>query len=359
MTVTRWAVTVFYLVVTVEMIFMVTPFALYYYSAYSPLLGWLDDFTPTSWMLSFFLPHLSTFGVVLSSVGGLIFLLGLTGFFFNAAQLYYTKLRRRGLVQGWFYRRVRHPQYLFLAVAGFGLILVWPRFILLIAFLLMLLAYYALARHEEQRMKAAHADLYAEYASSTAMFLPGEPGGRLGRRLFGWIKNQRLQLAAVFLSVLVASCGSAFLLRIWTMSLVPVLELPGRKTMAVPLVSKDASLLRELIEIALDSPHVQGGRTDSLDGWRLVHVTEGNWQALHLLIDAGMTIKDAQKFVANKPGLKLIFSRPGSQISSGHPFSLRSRWRPFLMIGIEGRRVGEWIQFDEKFFSGSPGMPVS
>src|SRR5438132_2783120 len=88
------------------------------------------------------LPHLST--EILPSIGGLIFLLGLVGFVLSAFQLYYAKFRRRGVVRSGFYKRIRHPQYLFLAVAGLGLLILWPRFILLVVYINMLWFYHLL-----------------------------------------------------------------------------------------------------------------------------------------------------------------------------------------------------------------------
>jgi protein-S-isoprenylcysteine O-methyltransferase Ste14 len=141
-----------YLAITLEMLFMVTPFALYYYSFYSPLLAGPSSLRPIAWLPTFFLPHLST--EILPSLGGVIFLLGLIGFFLSAFQLYYAKFRRRGIVQGGFYKPIRHPQYLFLGLAGLGLLIVWPRFILLLAYINMLWFYYLLARSEERRIEA-------------------------------------------------------------------------------------------------------------------------------------------------------------------------------------------------------------
>ncbi|PYV54125.1 MAG: hypothetical protein DMG98_19050 [Acidobacteria bacterium] len=106
----------------------------------------------------FFLPHLST--EIVPSIGGLAFLIGLVGFLVGAIQIYYAKLRRRGVVKSGFYARVRHPQYSFLALAGLGLLIVWPRFILLIIYIHMLWFYYLLARSEEERMQSRYGDLY-------------------------------------------------------------------------------------------------------------------------------------------------------------------------------------------------------
>ena len=118
------------LFITLEMLFMVTPFALYYYSVYSPLLVGSFSLPATEWSLpAFFLPLLST--KILPRMGALIVLLGLIGVALRPLQLYYAKFRRRGVVQSGLYKRIRHPQYLFLGLAGLGLLILWPRFILL------------------------------------------------------------------------------------------------------------------------------------------------------------------------------------------------------------------------------------
>ena len=140
-----------YLFITLEMLFMVTPFALYYYAVYSPLFARPFSLPATAWLPAFFLPHLST--EVLPSIGGFISLLGVVGFVLSAFQLYYAKFKRRGVVRRGFYKRIRHPQYLFLALAGLGLLIVWPRFILLIVYVHMLWFYYLLACSEERRME--------------------------------------------------------------------------------------------------------------------------------------------------------------------------------------------------------------
>src|SRR5436853_2537544 len=99
-----------YFFITLEMLFMVTPFALYYYSAYAPLLSAHKDekkpclveqpqsvrrqsewqhWSPAAWLPAFFLPHLST--EIIPSVGGLVFFTGLVGFLVGAIQIYYAK----------------------------------------------------------------------------------------------------------------------------------------------------------------------------------------------------------------------------------------------------------------------------
>src|SRR2546427_504097 len=213
-----------YLFITLEMLFMVTPFALYYYAVYSPLFARPFSLPATAWLPAFFLPHLST--EVLPSIGGLISLLGVVGFVLSAFQLYYAKFKRRGVVRRGFYKRIRHPQYLFLGLAGLGLLIVWPRFILLLTYINMLWFYYLLARSEERRIEVRYGEVYREQMQRTWMFLPGEPGGHLVRRLFGRIRGHRARLLVLYCLSVAGAIGAAFVLRALTFSLTTHLSLP-------------------------------------------------------------------------------------------------------------------------------------
>ncbi|MFQ5751597.1 MAG: hypothetical protein ACE5HI_06320, partial [bacterium] len=136
--VVRGSVFVFYLLVSLEIIMMISPFAAYFYGVYGPLLNWLYAFPATAWLTGFFLPHAvvskSTVLNFINGFGRTLFSLGIIAFLIGAVQIYSAKLRRKGMVTGLLYRWIRHPQYLFLAIAGLGLLLFWPRFFILILY---------------------------------------------------------------------------------------------------------------------------------------------------------------------------------------------------------------------------------
>jgi len=108
---------------------------------YAPLLGWLEARPWTAWLTAFFLPHITYTGspllTALAWLGPVLLTLGLGIFLVCAAQVYSAKLFRRGVVTGGLYRSVRHPQYLGLGVAGLGLLLYWPRFVILVLYVSM------------------------------------------------------------------------------------------------------------------------------------------------------------------------------------------------------------------------------
>lgn len=55
----RFALWTFYVVMVLEILFMISPAALYFYSVYGPALNLLHASPWTSWLTTFFLPHFS------------------------------------------------------------------------------------------------------------------------------------------------------------------------------------------------------------------------------------------------------------------------------------------------------------
>jgi protein-S-isoprenylcysteine O-methyltransferase Ste14 len=197
-----------------EVVIMVSPFAFYFYAAYGPTLKWLNHSAATAWLTGFMLPHAvfttSPFLEFLRwDLGRYFFGLGLLAFFVLAAQIYGSKLFGRKLVNSGIYRYIRHPQYLSLGLSAFGLFTMWPRMIIFLLFVGMLFAYYFLARVEERRMLAID-HTYADYMRGTGMFLPGNPGGRLYRRLFGNLREQKFARRLALTSLLVLVLPAAF-----------------------------------------------------------------------------------------------------------------------------------------------------
>jgi len=344
-----------YLFITLEMLFMVTPFALYYYSVYNPVLAGSLNSPTTAWLAAFFLPHLST--EFLPSVGGLIFLLGLVGFILSAFQLYYAKFRQQGVVHSAFYKHIRHPQYLFLAVAGLGLLIVWPRFILLIVYINMLWFYYLLARSEEHRMEARYGKTYRDERQRTWMFLPGEPGGRLQQRLFGWIRNRRVKLIVIYAVSIPMVIGAASVLRRISLGLTTHVVLPEQKIAAVSFLSGDEGKLRDLLKSAEGAEDVQR-RLKGEDGWVLVQAMQGERAVVHVMIDAGMTRQTAQKLKLVKEGVKLVFSRSQGGSVVEQPFSISVRWHPAFVTEINDGKVSDVLPIEQNHFVGNPVMPV-
>ncbi len=209
------AVWIVYVAAVFEILFMISPFALYYYTAYGPALNVLHRSPWTAWLTDFLLPHFSyTSSPLLNALpdlGALLVLLGVVLFALGFVQLYGAKIRGRGLVTGGLYRVARHPQYLALAIIGLGAFLVWPRVLVLVAYLTMLFLYELLAGWEETRCLEKFGEAYRAYQRRTGLFLP-----RPLRRLIPWPppgEQRVLARLVLWLVVVAASVGLGYRVR--------------------------------------------------------------------------------------------------------------------------------------------------
>ncbi len=163
---------------------MISPFAAFFYAAFNPFLLLLADSPATRWLAGFFLPHMVLPpGFLLQAVrvaGSILFVTGTILFLVCAGQVYVHKFRRLGPVRGGLYRWVRHPQYVALWATGLGLAILWPRFLTIVLWTVMVGLYYLLARDEERRMAAQFGDQYRSYLARTGMFFPKALGSMVG-----------------------------------------------------------------------------------------------------------------------------------------------------------------------------------
>ena len=165
-----------YTLIVLEILFMVSPFAAYYYSIYATPLNVLQGYPQTAWLTMYLLPHFTYSDSWL--VNGLILIswplifLGIVLFVVGFCQVYWSKFTGRGAVATGLYRFIRHPQYVALAIIGLGTSLYWSRFIVVVAFVSMLCIYVFLARVEERICLDRFGDSYRDYMNRTGMFLP-------------------------------------------------------------------------------------------------------------------------------------------------------------------------------------------
>ncbi len=209
-----------YTLIVLEILFMVSPFAAYYYSIYATPLNLLQQSPQTAWLTMYLLPHFTytdswlANGLVLISwplilIGVLIFVVGF-------CQIYWAKFTDRGAVAAGLYRHIRHPQYVALAITGLGTSLYWSRFIVIIAFVSMLYIYVFLARVEERICLEKFGRSYRDYMNRTGMFLPRRweqrwSGMRLRLPKARW--TRATMLLGLYGLLLTVTVGAGYLLR--------------------------------------------------------------------------------------------------------------------------------------------------
>lgn len=194
-----------YGLIVLEILFMVSPLAAYYYAVYAAPLNALASSPRTAWLTQQMLPHFSHSDSAL--VNGLLLLawplilIGLGLFLWGCARVYPARLMGRGPVTVGLYRHIRHPQYVALAIVGLGTTLYWSRFLVVIAYVTMLWLYGALARLEERRCIARFGAAYAAYLERTGRFLPRSVE-LAGRRMAARLPAVRARHARTILALL-------------------------------------------------------------------------------------------------------------------------------------------------------------
>jgi len=186
-------------------------------------------------------------------LGSASFLGGMAVFLVCALQVYGGKLFKPGVAHRGLYALIRHPQYLALAVAAWGLAVMWPRFLTLTLFAVMLFLYYLLARDEERRMLSQFGDDYRTYLERTGMFLPRAVERLLGRR------GERPPLTVpkavgILLALLVVCLGSGFLLRAYTVRHLPLAQISGIDVLTI--TTGDLASAKDLLPSVLAEPAI-------------------------------------------------------------------------------------------------------
>lgn len=284
----RGAAWLFYAVLVLEILFMISPAALYFYSVYGPVLTFLNASPVTAWLTQFFLPHISvTANPILNHLGefgGLLLLFGIVLFLLSAVPLYWAKVRRRGAVTGGVYRFIRHPQYVGLAMMGLGTLLIWPRFLVLVSFITMLFLYGVLARWEEAQCQARLGESYRAYQARTGMFLPRALSLRLPRLLPASGFGRAVTGVVLYIAVMGLSIAAAFGLRDYSLAQVAAIYREDYAILSpAPLTDVE---LDAAYRAAIDDEAVRAALVAAKPAERLVYVVPLEWYLPDLPIEA-------------------------------------------------------------------------
>jgi hypothetical protein len=147
---------------------------------------------------------------------------GLLIFFVCAGQVYLGKLLKKGIATKGLYTLIRHPQYVGLGLAALGLAIMWPRFLTLVLFAVMLFLYYLLAKDEERRMANRFGESYITYMNQTGMFLPCVIEKALARNIKAQKPLNIGKAIVILLMLLVVIAGGGFILRAYTVHHLPL-----------------------------------------------------------------------------------------------------------------------------------------
>ncbi len=279
-----------YIIILFEMLYMATPFAVFFYSVYQFPLKYLNENQVTAWLIQTILPHFietnSNFLHLLINAGWIMMTLGFIVFSIGFIQIFYTKFTKKGAVTGGIYKVIRHPQYAAWILFGFGMSLVWSRLIVWIMFVSMLFIYYLLARAEERECIEKFPDTYPQYLNKTGMFFPKLFG--FNRINIPFPKNKFLYGATIILiyvCVVSLTIFSAITLRNFTISKMSTAY--GHDYMAVSVSYISPGITRKTIDIMISDSTIQEQleKTFNAGDVKIFYVMPLSW----IISELGMT----------------------------------------------------------------------
>lgn len=280
------SVIVLYFIIGLEIVIMISPAAGFFYAAFNPILLSLAQSPATRWLTAFFLPHMvSPPDLLLQTVrvaGSVLFVVGALMFFVCAGQVYYHKFAGKGVALGGLYGWIRHPQYLGLGVTGLGLAILWPRFLVVALWAVMVVLYYLLARDEERRMLGQFGMEYQQYMDRTGMFLPRT----MEVALLKPFPLRSSALRAVLMIGLLAVCavGGAFALRAYTVTSLPLWS--NGPVTALAILPNDIGILDHRMASVLEIPEIKA-RLEFQRGPFLVYVMPKDYVMQGMIADTG------------------------------------------------------------------------
>lgn len=271
---------VLYFIIGLEIVIMISPFAGFFYSVFNPFLLQLAAYPETKWLSAFFLPHMvvppDDFLKFIRIMGSVFFVLGMAIFFICALQVYTHKFLRRGTALKGLYSIIRHPQYAGLCTAGIGLSILWPRFLLPVLWLVMILLYYFLSKDEEKRMQKEYPETYRPYMEKTGMFLPL----RIERIV---IPERAAGKAVAFALIAAFTVGGAFLLRDYTVTHLPLWT--GSNVSALAITPDDLMKMEHRMPDILDLQEVKSRLKEN--EYYLVYFLPADYIMQGLIADTG------------------------------------------------------------------------
>lgn len=308
-------------VVALEVIIMISPFALFFYAIFNPVLLVLGKLSFTRWLTAFFLPHMivppNGVLVAIRVLGSVFFVLGLLAFLACAIQVYAGKVWRTGVATKGLYAVVRHPQYVALAVSGLGLAILWPRFLSLVLLAVMLFLYYVLAKDEERRMLGRYGESYRDYMSRTGMFLPRLARARHSTEDATLSRVTAAKALGLLVTLLVGLVGSGFALRSYTIRHLPLASSDGVD--AIAITAEDLAAVRGLLPGVLDAPAVAARmRSGEPGGHRLLaYIIPVDYTMQGMIADTGeeWRLFDQHKTVAM---ITEYVIHPFAHLTEGH-----------------------------------------
>lgn len=155
---------------------------------------------------------------------------------------------------------------------------------MLILFTMMSIFYFYLAKFEESKIQAKHPE-YKEYMKKTAMFIPGNLGGKIYNLLFGWIPNQKVaQLIATAFVIFIIFAG-AIGLRNLTIANISSTKLLDKNILAISIFPHSEQYLRDVVYKSMAYDSVQKALSEQGNVSFTAHIMPRNYGMLAMFAE--------------------------------------------------------------------------
>ena len=279
----RTSVWLLYILIVFEILYMISPFAFYYYSYYAIPLNWFQQSPVPSWLTIYIFPHFTDTGSLL--VKGVLMLawpfigIGISIFGIGFFQIYWAKFTRRQVVSRGLYRVIRHPQYVGLAILGLGTTIYWSRIIVYIAYFSMLFLYYMLAKQEEQICLKKYGQSYQDYLDSTGMFLPNAIEDRIPSfPTFLPSTGVKKILARIVLFVVYISIVIAIGLSLKSYNVSTITRITEDQRVVIAVSHMDQQLAEKIVNAVYGDEETTGILEKLAIKRQLVYIIPSNWE---------------------------------------------------------------------------------
>jgi protein-S-isoprenylcysteine O-methyltransferase Ste14 len=343
-----------YIVIIFEMLYMSTPFAVFFYSVYKTPLKFLNSNPMTSWLVQNIMPHFAQTESLL--INTLLYVswplmgIGMAVFITGFIQVYWAKFRKRGAVTGGLYKFIRHPQYTGWAIFGLGMAIFWTRMIVLIAYVSMLFVYYLLARAEEKECLDKYGKDYEDYLKKTGRFLPkfrithNESSTAITPNM-GLKRKTTLALSYLFTLICVVLLG--FGMRAYSLS--EISHMTQKNTAVISLSPMEEGRMERIVSIAnmyIDSSDELKKLINPLNTKLLIYILPLEWHVPELAMERENPNNQGHGADPTSHGnpsdfnpnlYKLLYSEPDvdPNTPARNIISKASRQKPILIIKVD------------------------
>jgi protein-S-isoprenylcysteine O-methyltransferase Ste14 len=310
-----------YVIILFEMLYMATPFAVFFYGVYRFPLELLASGKYTAWLVQTVFPHFTwsssaMVNMILSlSVPAMI--AGLVVFITGFIQIYYAKFTKKGAVTGGLYRFIRHPQYTAWTLFGLGMSIFWSRLIIWLMFITMTFIYYFLARAEEKECLEKYPDTYKNYYERTGMFFPVIFKGFEMTRLFPQKVIKRIiMITCIYLVICTAVMLGGMKLRKITIGSFSTAA--GENFLSLSLTEMPEKKIMQVTGLILNNAEIQTVIKEKVKGDRnlLIYIIPEAWSISELGVESRdlnpmSNVQTHGNPVETNPGLKkVLISEP-------------------------------------------------